>query len=224
MMVITKMAAQETTTSLTVLEECSVKTSYTTDDSLGGIRTLEKKASLVSFNSAPDEIHEVPSASSLSKKEKLERWRSDDEFVACINACKRELHQLNMEPFDIRQFRGLELVDPGTCIARQKRYMLEVAAVRKEQQSEKQQGICDGKGIQKVYLQVSSQRVSEALDNACVDNMAVKEYMADAMLELKAEYEKKAKKAKRGSGGFGFNSLLRTLKKLGPHKVHAPSA
>ena len=219
------MVAQETTTPQG--EECSVKRS-----SLQSCPSLDKKASSVSFNSAQDEIHEIPSASNLSKREKLERWRSDDEFAACIDACKRKLHILHIAPSDIFQFRGLELVDPNTCMARQKRYMQEVAAVKREQQHQKQQGICDANGIQTAQTsQVSFERsIKKALDNAFVDNMAVKEYLADAMLELQAEYKaQKEKEAKKISGGFGFNSLRRSfslrrsLSHLNPPKKTKPT-
>ena len=210
-------------------EDCSVKRS-----SLQNFPSLvDKKASSVSFNSAQDEIHEIPSAINLSKREKLVRWRSDNEFAACIYSCKREIHRLYIAPYDIFQFRGLELVDPDTCMARQKRYMQEVSAVKREQQHQKQQGICDANGIQTALTsQVSFERaMKKALDNAFVDNMAVKEYLADAMLELEAEYkaqkEKEAKK--RLLGGFGFNSLRRSfslrrsLSHLNPKKKTKPT-
>jgi hypothetical protein len=222
-MVSSKMAAQETTTSQ--VEECSVNTLYTTDDSLRSSRTLDKtKASSVSFNPSQDEIHEIPSARNLCKREKLERWRSDDEFESCINACKRELHELDREvPFDLLRFRGLEMVDPETCLARRKRYMHTLAAVHIEQQYQRRRGICDANGIKKANRQVSSQRMRKALENAYIDSMAVKEYLADAMLELEAEYKaKKEKEAKKSSGGFGFNSLRRTLASLSPQKRPRP--
>jgi hypothetical protein len=212
------MVAQETASSQ--VEECSVKTSYTTDDSLRSSRSLDKKASSVSFNSAQDEIHEIPSAINLSSREKLERWTSDDEFAACIGACKQEMRELDKEKsFDILRFRGLELVDSETCVARHKRYMQAVAAVQREQEYQRRQGICDVDGIKKAYVQVSSQQMRAAIVNACIDNTAVREYLADAMLELDAEYKaQKGKEAKKSYGGFGFRSLRRSFASLSPKK------
>jgi hypothetical protein len=206
-----KMVAQEATTPQQV-EECSARTScMTDDDSLRSCPPLNKKASSsVSFNSAQDEIHEIPSARTLSKREKLERWRSDDEFAACIDACKRELYKLYAEPYDVLRFRGLELVDPDICNARQRRYMQEVRTVKKEQLYQRQQGIYDDEGIQKAYSQGFAQQIKRALDNARVDNIAVREYLEDTMLELEAEYKaQKEKEAKKGSGVF--NSLRRSF-------------
>jgi hypothetical protein len=238
------MVAQEETTTMgtSQVEESSVRTSSSsmTDDSLRSSRSLmmdnnnnndnNKRANSVSFHSAPNEIHEIPSARNLSRRQKVERWITNEEFQAAKDACTRELYRLDMaeKGFDIVRFRGLELLDPGTSIDRQKRSMQAVAAVKREQQYQRRQGISDGgEGIKKAYRQISSQQMKEAVENAYIDTMAVKEYLADTMLELEAEYKaRKEKEAKKkscsggGGGGIGLKSLRRSLMaSLSPKKI-----
>jgi hypothetical protein len=109
--------------------------------------------------------------------------------------------------------------------------MQAVVAVQREQQDQRRQGIWDAQGIKEAYIQVSSQRMREAIQNAYIDNMAIKVYLADAMLELEAEYKaQREKEAKKSSGGTVFSFLQRSFaslsskKRLGPLKVPAQPA
>jgi hypothetical protein len=129
-------------------------------------------------------IHFVPNQRLLGRNEKAKLWLTHEDFAQIKDDCRQEICRLDKSiNFDIFTFRGLEFV------ARDARGAMEIATIHGSVLTAQQDPKSTRKAIRKVYKSLCMPSVRAALENACVDEMAVKEYLSTTEKELEQERE-----------------------------------
>ena len=169
-------------------------------------------------------VYPIPNARKLTKKEKSKMWLSTEEFLMIRDNCHDEIEILDdAEEFDIFKFRGLEMVARDAKGIKQ--VQESIYSVLKEQQKQRTefQGmqVYKPKSIRKVYKELTAESSRAALENAYIDQMAIKEYVQNTEEDLKKEMiaqlekqrqEASKKLAKRSS--FGQKQLMKSVKQV----------
>ena len=169
----------------------------------------------------------VPNQKKLGRKEKSKLWLSSEEFLMIRDNCLDEIDILDdAEEFDIFRFRGLEMVARDAKGMRQ--VQDSIHGVLNEQQVQRQTG--DGtmrpKSIRKVYKELTVESSHAALENAYIDQMAVKDYLQNTESELRQEMEERHKKQQqqlqlqmqkqkqKQRSNFGRTQLMKSVKSV----------
>jgi hypothetical protein len=133
-------------------------------------------------------VHVVPNQRLLGRNEKAKLWLTQDDFANIKDGCRQEICRLDQSiNFDIFTFRGLEFV------ARDARGAMEIATILGSVLSAQDQK-STRKAIRKVYKALCMPSVRAALENACVDEIAVKEYLSTTEKELEQEKEEQQRR------------------------------
>eukprot|EP00339_Tiarina_fusa_P015563 CAMPEP_0117011252 /NCGR_PEP_ID=MMETSP0472-20121206/9716_1 /TAXON_ID=693140 ORGANISM="Tiarina fusus, Strain LIS" /NCGR_SAMPLE_ID=MMETSP0472 /ASSEMBLY_ACC=CAM_ASM_000603 /LENGTH=217 /DNA_ID=CAMNT_0004714003 /DNA_START=28 /DNA_END=682 /DNA_ORIENTATION=+ len=173
---------------------------------------LHKEVSTVSFQEA-HESRVIENATTLSKKEKLKRWVSADEFAQFKQDCIAILKDISQSGnADIYSYRGLEMVDPAATAKRQRHNTNSVACVLIEQREQRQKGKMKPKELRKAYKSTVMESMKEAIENAYLDSKAVEGYLANTIEEVRLEHSSSDRKE-------GASRVDQPLKVLESHNL-----
>jgi hypothetical protein len=180
------------------------------------LRLVEaKKSRSVSFHSS-DEIFVIPNTrKELSRKEKSKVWCNDHDFQLCNDNCRKAMNQLRKSGrADAISIRGLEMFDPTIGFTRATNSFEAVSAVLGEQDFQRSTGACDPKEIRNAYRGCVTRSMRGALENAHVDQMAVKDYLASTTQELEDGYSQQREEPRKSPKPSlsGFLQLVGSLR------------
>jgi hypothetical protein len=171
---------------------------------------LPKTVGRVSFQEG-HETRMLENATALSKKERLKRWVSAQEFTQFKQDSMKMLKEISRSGNgDIFAYRGLEMVDPAATAKRQRHNTNSVSAVLIAQREQKQKGKAKPKELRKAYKETVTESMKEAVENAYIDSKAVKDYLANAMEEVELEHSQLTQRT-------GFLSRKSTQSSGHPH-------
>jgi hypothetical protein len=130
----------------------------------------------------------VENGKTMSQKEKDRRWLRGDDIAAFKRECRHVVDELKRSGnATIFAYRGLEMVDPEAVIRRRRHQTNANSAVLIEQREQRSKAVSNPKAIRKVYRTHIMESIKEALENAYIDEKAVKDYMSTTNSELEEE-------------------------------------
>jgi hypothetical protein len=126
-----------------------------------------------------------------SQKEKDKRWLKGDDVATFKRECRKIVDELKRSAnASIFAYRGLEMVDPEAVVRRRRHQTDVTSAVLIEQREQRSKAVTNPKAIRKAYRAHVVECMKEALENAYIDEKAVKHYLSTTNIELEEEYLK----------------------------------
>ncbi|KAL3930097.1 MAG: hypothetical protein SGBAC_011911 [Bacillariaceae sp.] len=168
--------------------EPSVELQFSADNGTKPISSEGGMKRNVSF-SDQNEIRQIESKRSISRKERKTRWMMNKDFLRIREDCDQEMMRIfhSNKPCLRTDLRGLELFDPETiCRSRSKHRKVVNAVMRLQDKQCQTEGSVNPDSIREMYCYLVQDSKDDARAIAWIDREVVEDYMATTM----SEYEK----------------------------------